>query len=132
MTNKYDVGYGKPPKKTQFKKGKSGNPQGRKKKSVNTINLIENELIKEMQVKEGGKTLILTQQQIIIRQLFKKAIQGDFKASVLVLEFMKEVEKYREEANVVFEGLKGQDLEILKNHEARILNKANNKEQSND
>jgi len=27
------VGYKKPPKKTQFKKGKSGNPKGRPKKS---------------------------------------------------------------------------------------------------
>jgi hypothetical protein len=25
----YEVGYGKPPKDTQFKKGKSGNPRGR-------------------------------------------------------------------------------------------------------
>ncbi len=24
----YEVGYGKPPKNTQFKKGKSGNPKG--------------------------------------------------------------------------------------------------------
>lgn len=28
----YDVGYGKPPKSTRFKKGKSGNPRGRPKK----------------------------------------------------------------------------------------------------
>lgn len=29
----YDVGYGKPPKVTQFKKGDSGNPKGRPRKS---------------------------------------------------------------------------------------------------
>jgi hypothetical protein len=27
----YEVGYGKPPQSTQFKKGKSGNPKGRPK-----------------------------------------------------------------------------------------------------
>ena len=27
----YEVGYGKPPKHTQFKKGQSGNPKGRPK-----------------------------------------------------------------------------------------------------
>ena len=38
-TNGYDdanlerVGYGKPPKRNQFKKGQSGNPKGRRKES---------------------------------------------------------------------------------------------------
>lgn len=27
----YEVGYGKPPKRTRFKKGQSGNPKGRPK-----------------------------------------------------------------------------------------------------
>jgi hypothetical protein len=31
----YQVGYGKPPKHTQFKPGKSGNPQGRPKGTKN-------------------------------------------------------------------------------------------------
>jgi hypothetical protein len=30
MDTPYTVGYGKPPKKNQFKKGKSGNPLGRR------------------------------------------------------------------------------------------------------
>lgn len=33
-SNQYEVGYGKPPKSGQFKKGVSGNPRGRKKKIV--------------------------------------------------------------------------------------------------
>ena len=28
----YEVGYGRPPKKSQFRKGQSGNPSGRPKK----------------------------------------------------------------------------------------------------
>ena len=31
-SNDYEVGYGKPPKTTQFKKGTSGNPKGRPRK----------------------------------------------------------------------------------------------------
>ena len=34
MKTPYTVGYGKPPKDTQFKKGKSGNPLGRRKKRM--------------------------------------------------------------------------------------------------
>jgi Family of unknown function (DUF5681) len=32
MRDDYDVGYGKPPAKTKFPKGKSGNPRGRPKR----------------------------------------------------------------------------------------------------
>jgi len=33
FTDDYEVGYGKPPKKSQFPKGTSGNPTGRPKKA---------------------------------------------------------------------------------------------------
>jgi Family of unknown function (DUF5681) len=35
-TQDYEVGYGKPPKTSQFKKGESGNPSGRPKKPTDS------------------------------------------------------------------------------------------------
>ena len=33
----YDIGYGKPPEDTRFKKGQSGNPRGRPKKQPKDV-----------------------------------------------------------------------------------------------
>jgi hypothetical protein len=48
---RYRVGYGKPPKRTRFKKGRSGNPKGRKRGSRNRVShmLALDQLVKIME-----------------------------------------------------------------------------------
>ena len=45
----YEVGYGRPPKASQFKKGKSGNPRGRPKKDPSIADVISQDLQSEGQ-----------------------------------------------------------------------------------
>ena len=40
----YEIGYRRPPESGRFKKGKSGNPQGRPKGSTNFLTILEREL----------------------------------------------------------------------------------------
>ncbi|MEP2980424.1 MAG: DUF5681 domain-containing protein [Lentilitoribacter sp.] len=77
---KYQIGHGKPPKSTQFKKGQSGNKKGRPKGSRNTDTIVNDLLNKKMQIRENGKQRnISTREAMIVAQL-QKALKGDLKA----------------------------------------------------
>jgi hypothetical protein len=69
----YEVGFGKPPKHTQFKKGRSGNPKGRPKGSKNIFALIRKTLDANVIAKGPGGSRSMTMQEAMIRQLFNKA-----------------------------------------------------------
>lgn len=85
----YEVGYGKPPKATRFKKGTSGNPSGRPRKapqSLDPCSIIEAIDNEEIQVSDNGKLKQMTKAEIEFRQLFTKAIRGDLAAARLVVD----------------------------------------------
>jgi hypothetical protein len=72
----YEVGYGKPPKNTQFQKGASGNLRGRPKKAPD----FDHELIKEsksfMTINENGRRKRISKHEVVIKQLTKLAMTG--------------------------------------------------------
>ena len=76
----YEVGYGKPPKKSQFKKGVSGNPNGRPKKKKSISDILEEELSQKVVVKNSGKQEILTKKELIVKVLVQKTMKGDINA----------------------------------------------------
>jgi hypothetical protein len=85
--SRFPVGYGKPPHHTRFKPGQSGNPGGRPKKKANTFaETLEMELNTLITVTEGGKQRKITMRQAIVKQQMNKAIQGDPRATALVMK----------------------------------------------
>jgi len=76
----YEVGYGKPPKATQFNKGQSGNPKGRPKGARGLKTDLKAELNERVTISENGRSRKLTKQQLMFKQLGTKAASGDLKA----------------------------------------------------
>ena len=91
----YEVGYGKPPKTSQFQKGKSGNPSGKPRKVApefdpgKVLQAIDNE---ELILPIDGKRKRMTRAEIQLRQLFKAAIKGDLAAMRLIVTMASEQE----------------------------------------
>jgi hypothetical protein len=82
----YQVGYGKPPQHTRFKKGESGNPTGRPKNSKNLTTLLEKELKQRVVITENGRRRSITKQEAMVKHLVNKAVSGDRPLMQLLLE----------------------------------------------
>ncbi|WP_299749743.1 DUF5681 domain-containing protein [uncultured Boseongicola sp.] len=74
----YRTGYMKPPKQSQFKKGKSGNPNGRPKQIEDPYLALQKVLKRKVQVKTDGRKISLD--EALIRRLRDLAVSGDRRA----------------------------------------------------
>src|SRR5208337_1393093 len=85
----YTVGYGRPPKGTQFPPGKSGNPTGRRKGS-RSVGAILNDVFRQMiEVTENGKTRRVAALEAMACRLRNDALRGDAKAIKLSIELLR-------------------------------------------
>jgi hypothetical protein len=76
------VGYGRPPKKHQFKPGQSGNPKGRKKKSRGMKTLLRQELTETVRITEDGKQRSISKMELLIKRLVEQGAKGDHRSIV--------------------------------------------------
>jgi|MDSW01.1.fsa_nt_gb hypothetical protein len=84
----YEIGYGKPPKSGQFKKGKSGNPKGRPKGTRNLSADLKEELAMRIVTKEGDRVQKLSKQRALVKTLTNKALNGDQRAIATLVKLI--------------------------------------------
>jgi Family of unknown function (DUF5681) len=81
----YEVGYGRPPLHTRFKKGASGNPKGRPHGSRNPGTLLKGALEELVVINENGQRKRITKLEAIFKQLVNKAAAGEPRSIQLLL-----------------------------------------------
>lgn len=88
----YEVGYGKPPRHTRFKKGEtSANPRGRPRKNL-AASLVDG-LNKRVVVTENGRRRKIAVREAITSQLINKSATADLRAIKMLLDLIKDAEK---------------------------------------
>lgn len=76
----YEVGYGRPPKATRFKAGRSGNPKGRPKKARSVKTEVLEVLQMPVAIGSGGKRKTISTLRAALIRLREKALNGDLRA----------------------------------------------------
>jgi hypothetical protein len=76
----YSVGYKKPPRRTQFKKGQSGNPRGRPKGKRSWEERVQRAFEEEVSISVNGRSKRLTKFEVALMQVINKAAAGDLRA----------------------------------------------------
>ena len=92
-SNSSGVGYGKPPRRTQFRKGQSGNPRGRRKGSKNLATVLTKTVNDMVPVTENGRRRKMSKLEAAITQLANKAASGDPKATQMLLPLLQVMER---------------------------------------
>jgi hypothetical protein len=108
----YEIGYGRPPKATQFQPGTSGNPAGRPKGTRSVGAVLRDIMRQRIAVTENGRTRRIPALEVMLRRLANDAMRSDPKALKLWLSL---VERYGEspEAEPHSDDLLAADQEIL-------------------
>jgi hypothetical protein len=80
MSAEYLVGYKKPPKHSQFKKGQSGNPNGRPRGSTNIRAVFQKVVERRVSIRRGENVCKASVVEAMFLAISERAAKGDSKA----------------------------------------------------
>jgi Family of unknown function (DUF5681) len=74
-TASYDVGYRKPPKANQFRKGRSGNARGRKRGEENIVSVFKRYVMNRVKIKVGDQIHTVALAEAVLFKNYNAALQ---------------------------------------------------------
>jgi len=119
----YEVGYGKPPRHTRFKKGQSGNPRGRPGGSKNLKTLLSEALNEPVIITENGRRRKITKREAIVREVVNRSATPDLRAVKIVFDLLRDIEGQSEPAAPEPSAFTAADEEVIEQLKARLLRK---------
>jgi hypothetical protein len=87
----YEVGRGKPPVHSRFKKGQSVNPRGPRPKNLPA--LLVDALNEKVVATIDGQCRKITKREAVVTQLVNKSTRADLRATKMLVDMLKHVEK---------------------------------------
>lgn len=85
-TANYEVGYRRPPKKSRWKPGQSGNPRGRTKGAKSIATIFRDLFAKRVTVRDQAGIRKVSVLEAIVVRIIARALQGDMKAAQFILD----------------------------------------------
>jgi hypothetical protein len=109
----YAVGYRRPPRERQFRKGQSGNPSGRPEGALGLRAMLNRELKQWVTVNEGGKRRRMTKYEVLCRQLVNKALTGHERSVKLIAQLVPELGAEGNGDGAIVINIVGDDAKLL-------------------
>src|SRR5437588_1316016 len=116
----YAVGYGKPPRRSRFPKGQSGNPRGRSPGAKNLKTLLSDALNEFVIVSENGGRRKITKREAIVTQLVNRSASADFRAIKILLDMVRDIESQTEPASPETSAFSEADEKVIEQLRARF------------
>lgn len=107
----YEIGYKKPPVHTRFKKGQSGNPRTRPKRSKEFSALLTEILDETVPFTENGRVRRISKREAFVRQVIDPNVLGKEKALTSFLRLMDEIDRERKQGARPFKIVRLPDIE---------------------
>jgi Family of unknown function (DUF5681) len=113
MNAQNKLGYCNPPEYTRFKKGRSGNPHGRPKGTLNLATVLERTLREKVVLNENGRRKTVSKLEAAIKQLTNKAASGELRALQLLAALVRSAEERANQTAVQNSDLTEADEKVI-------------------